>query len=552
MRDFPVYFLYPLFLYSLATPVDSPSGIGVQPMLWLETQSARPALLPPMRQRRGAVGRCRGASSHWPGRDPCPPAGSVLLLLLAALLTISGSSAYSQTGVDNQADVFSLEKSLADAQSSVLERHYSEAIKILRAALKKHPGEAALQLELGRAYLQVGDDGKAQRLFMAVLSKEPDNRGAQLEFARSLAFQQRYERSDAIYRHLLVSNPTDEAAAIGLTSNLMHEGRPTEAAAVANAALGYHANSLRLLEYKDRIARGLLGGEERALPVAGNVFSAVTDYINDSAGNHAWIGTERLELRIRPGLTNDLHLEQQFLHSLDDAREVVETFSERIRWRPLEHLAVSTGGGAIRFDKGDVRAIYETTLTGQLASHLLVGATFSRIPIVPDAEAAEHQLTAQGWEAFSLWTPAYWQITVRATRRHYTDGNIGEQEWAEAIHQWNTRIVDYVGGYRFRHYGFNQDVAHGYFSPDNYQSHQAGFGATFHPGRRYRGELTARVGAESIASGADFHTAWEISARNQLTLGHWDLSLDYSRFHMAQVTGAFKADAARFEFAYHF
>ena len=60
------------------------------------------------------------------------------------------------------------------------------------------------------------------------------------------------------------------------------------------------------------------------------------------------------------------------------------------------------------------------------------------------------------------------------------------------------------------------------------------------------------MGAESIASGADFQAAWEINALNQLALGRWELSLDYSRYHMAQVTGAFQADAARAEFAYHF
>ena len=59
----------------------------------------------------------------------------------------------------------------------------------------------------------------------------------------------------------LAANSSDEAAAIGLTSNLMHEKRTVEAAAVANAALSYHPNSLRLLEYKERIANGLLGGD---------------------------------------------------------------------------------------------------------------------------------------------------------------------------------------------------------------------------------------------------------------------------------------------------
>jgi hypothetical protein len=479
-----------------------------------------------------------------------------LLFLLVTLLTL-GRSGRAQNTDDKQADnrtyPSSIEPALARAQSAALERHYSEAIKILRAALKDHPGAKPLQLELGRTYLTTGEDRRAERLFREILRKDPGDRDAQLELARTLAYQRRYEQSDGLYRQLLAANPADEAAAIGLTSNLIHEGKKDDAGTVADAALRYHGNSLRLLEFKDRIGSGLLGGEERALAVAGNVFSTAADYVNDSAGNHSWRGTERVEYRIRPGLTSELHLEQQFLQSLDDPLEVVETFSETLRWRPLERLAVTAEGGAVHFDKkGDVDAIYEGSLTTQLASHFFAGAGFSRIPIVPDAEAAEHRLTAQGWEVFSLWTPARWQINLRASRRQYSDENVGARQSAEILHQWTTAKVNYTAGYRFRHYGFSQDVAHGYFSPDSYQSHQAVLGIAFRPVRRYRLELTGRAGAESIASGADFQSAWEITARNHLLLGAWELNLDYSRYNMAQVTGAFTADAARFELAYHF
>jgi len=482
---------------------------------------------------------------------------SVSLIIFGAICELSSYSQVPEKGngqlsADRHLSPSSVERALAEAESAALERHYSAAIKILRTTLHEHPGHAALQLELGRMYSTTGEDGKAQRLFMQILKTQPGNRGAQLELARTLAHQQRYERSDQLYQHLLAGNSSDEAAAIGFTSNLVHEKKTAEAAAVAEAALNYHPNSLRLLEYKERIAKGLLGGDGRVLPLAANVVSTATEYINDSAGNHSWRGTERLELRVSPGLTSDLHLEQQFLHGLDDSREVVETFSGALRWRPQEHFAISARGGAIHFDKGDVRAIYEATLTGQLASHLLLGAAFSRIPVVPDAEAAEHQLTAQGWEAFAFWTPAHWQITLRATRRHYTDENVGEQVRAEALHHWTTPKMDYTVGSRFRHYGFSRDLAHGYFSPDNYKSYQVAFGAALHPSRWYRAEIATSIGVESIASGADFHAAWEISARNQLMFGHCALNLDYSRYHMAQVTGAFRADTARFEFAYHF
>ena len=502
---------------------------------------------PPMKQISPAFRRCV-KTRHPLGKDLRLIRAS-WLASLPALLTIFGCFSYSQGGDDQR---FHMERALARAQSAALDRHHSEAIKILKAALQQYPEGEALQLELGRLYLATGKDGQAQQLFSQILKKNPTNRDAELELARTLAYQQRYERSDQFYRQLLAQNSSDEAAAIGLTSNLIHQRKTNEAAEVADSALRYHPNSLRLLEFKDRIVSGRFGGDERSAPFGANVLSSSADYFNDSAGNHSWRATDGLELSVRPGLTTDLHLEQQFLHSLDDSREVVETFSQAVRWRPLERFAISAGGGAIHFDRGDVRAIYEATLTGQPASHLLLGAAFSRVPVVPDAEAAEHQLTAQGWEGFAVWTPAHWQLNLRATRRHYTDENVGEQEWIEALHHWTAPKVDYIAGCRFRRYTFRQDVAHGYFSPDNYRSYQAAFGASFHPGRRYRGEITTRIGAESIASGADFQAAWEITARNQLTAGHWELNLDYSRYHMAQVTGAFKANAARFEFAYRF
>lgn len=216
-----------------------------------------------------------------------------------------------------------------------------------------------------------------------------------------------------------------------------------------------------------------------------------------------------------------------------------------LRWRPLERLAAPASAGAIRFNKGAVGGLFEATLSGQVTHHFVLGAGFSRVPIVPDAEAAEYELTAQGWDAFSIWMPANWQINLRASRRHYSDGNTGAHQSAEAVRHWNTAKLDYLAGCRFRHYGFAKDVSHGYFSPDNYQNYQAVFGFVLHPVRTYSAEVTAYIGAESIAGGVPFQGAWEVNFRNQLTFGRWDINLDYFAGHMAQVTGALRADGAR-------
>ena len=442
---------------------------------------------------------------------------------------------------------------LATGEQALLERHYGQAVRILRNGLKDHEEDNRLRLQLGRAYLANSEDRRAIRLFREVLRIEPNHRLAKLELARALGFRGDYLQSDHLYRELLGTNGADEAAAIGLASNLLHEKQPVEAAAIVAEALSAHPDSLRLQEYKDRIDNGVLGGEERERNKAPDLVDLETDYFSDSAGNHSWRSEQRLDLAVRPSLSSRVVFEQHFQHSRDDSFEAVETFAQQFHWKPRDWLFASGGGGAVRFNNHDVHAIYETSLALQPLRSLLLGASFSRIPIIPNAEASEHRLTAQGWEAFGSWTAEHWQFSMRGSRDHYSDKNVANRETVEVIREWRVRELSFETGYRFRHYGFNlPDLAHGYFDPDTYQSHLAVAGVRFRPTRKYRGEILARGGAESAGSDASFSPAWEVDIRNELLLGDWTLQLDYSRYHLLQDTGAFRAEAGRFAVVYRF
>jgi hypothetical protein len=468
------------------------------------------------------------------------------VILAATCVLATGTRAFAS-------DQESIQQVLAAGQQAMLERHYVQAVHVLRNGLKDYPADNQLRLELGRAYLSTGADSRAIRLFREVLGAEPNNRLAKLELARTLGFRGEYQASNNLYRELLSANAADEAAAIGLASNLLHERRKADAGTVVAEALALHSDSLRLQEFKDRIDNGNLGGEERERRKAPNLVDIETDYFNDSAGNHSWRSEQRLDLEFRPGLSSRGIFEQHFQHSRDDSFEAVGTFTGQLRWKPRDWLSASAGGGAVRFNNhDDVHAIYETSLALQPVRSLLLGGGFSRVPIIPNAEASEHRLTAQGWRAFGGWTGAHWRISARGSRDHYSDKNIASRQTAEAIREWRIRGLNFQMGYRYRHYGFNLDLAHGYFSPDSYQSHLAVAGVRFHPTRRYRGEILARGGAESMASRAPFSQAWEINVRNELSLGDWALQLDYSRYHLLQDTGAFRAEAGRFAVAYHF
>jgi len=437
-------------------------------------------------------------------------------------------------------------------QQAMLERHPEQAVRIFREGLKKHPNDNQLRLELGRAYLARGEDGQAIRVFRDLLRKRASNRPVQIELAGALAFRRDYEASDHIYQELLAADPADEAAAIGLASNLLHQKRRADAHVLVSQALVLHSDSLRLQEYMDRIDSGTLGGEEREGRTANSFVQMDSDYFSDSAGNRSWRSGQRLDLGIRPGLISRFAFEQHFQRSKDDLFEAAETSTLQLRWKPREWLSLSGGGGAVRFSNRDVHAIYETTLVVQPLRPLLFGGSFARVPIIPNAEATEHKITAQGWEVFTGWTGAHWQLSARGTQQHYSDGNIGSRETAEALREWRIHGSGVETGYRYQHLSFTLDKPHGYFSPSDYHSHLAVVGVRLPRIKKYRAELLARGGAESGGNGQDFTPAWEINVRNEVLLGNWTMQLDYSKYHLVQDTGAFRADAGRFVITYHF
>ena len=94
----------------------------------------------------------------------------------------------------------------------------------------------------------------------------------------------------------------------------------------------------------------------------------------------------------------------------------------------------------------------------------------------------------------------------------------------------------------FNHLHFTQDLNHGYFSPRQYRSHLAEAGFRFQIGRVFRAEYLGLGGTESFADGSS-NPAGEVILKNQVLLGPWDLGLSYSRYQVAQNTGAFQANS---------
>ena len=418
--------------------------------------------------------------------------------------------------------------------------------------MKRFPEDNRVRVELGRAYLYEGKYGPAIKLFREALLRNPEDRLARLELARALADRRDYEASSQIYKGLLAANASDEAAAIGLTNNLMHEKEAAEALRVANQGLAHHPDSLVLQEYKDRIGQGEFGGDESAVERKVRNLEGGVNYISDSIGDRSWEFSHRFAYEITPHVLNRVHVEGRSMTSPDSVPANVAAGTDMFQFGLGHRAFLNLGGGGVRFGDGTARTLYNGGLDFNPVKNLWLGVGFSRTPFYPDAKAASYDLTAEGWHALAAWRPRSWRVNGWWSGEHYTDGNMGRRGGAEVYRWIGGPALSFQTGYRFTHYDFRQDPGHGYFSPDEYQSHLGLTGVRFGVKRVFHAEYLARVGAESISRGGPFQTAWEISLRNWVSLGKWEIGSQYFHLHVVQNTGAFVSHGGQLYVHYRF
>jgi len=444
------------------------------------------------------------------------------------------------------------DRAVAAARMEMLNRRFSEAVDILRKALERSPEDNRLRVALGRAYLYQGKEGLAIRQFREALRRNPRDRLARLELARALADRGDYKASSQLYQELLAANAGDEAAAIGLTNNLMHQKQASEALRVANQGLARHPDSLVLQEYKDRIRQGEFGGDERAPKRPLSDLQGGINYISDSMGDRSWLFSQGFNYEIAPRVVSRLQVDERDMTSPDSAPARVSAATDALHFRLTNWALLNLGGGGVRFGDGTGRGLYNTGLDFQPAKSLWLGAGFSRTPFYPDAKAAGYDLTAEGWHALAAWRPGPWRVNAWWSGEHYSDGNLGRRGGAEVYRWFGSPRLSFQTGYRFTHYDFRQDPGHGYFSPDEYQSHLGLTGVRFRVKKLFHAEYLARVGAESISRGGPFQTAWEISLRNWVSLGKWEIGGQYFHLHVVQNTGAFVSHGGQLYLRYRF
>lgn len=470
---------------------------------------------------------------------------SILHLSLVAVLFMGIAT---ETRAEEGATV---EQSAIDAQAALRHRHYAQAVRTLEEALKRFPGNSRLRIELGRAYVHERQDTQAINIFRAVLRDDPSNREAKLELARVLGYKREYEPSNQLFRELLATNPSDEAAAIGLVRNLLLQRRKDEARREVEQALVRHPNSLRLQEYRDDLQRNQLPVPASREANTLNLAQADASYFSDSAGNRALRSGQRIELQLGRNLSNSFRLDERSLWISQGPKANIFSFSDEGRVRLKPWLFVGAGGGIVHFADGSNRALYRGGLILHPARNLWLQGGFSRIPIVPTFQAAQFALLAEGWWTRLDWQPRSWSISADFAKQHYSDSNRTQRADAEVL-RWIGNEHFAVGlGYEYTHSLFAQNLLHGYFNPNRYHNHLALGGFRFGVGKVYRGEYIGQYGAETVDQNPR-EFAWQATAKNRFTFGKVDLGADYTYFHLAQSTGAFRAQAGRVSLAYRF
>lgn len=479
-------------------------------------------------------------------------ASSVTIVLLARLCFACAT--YGQTQASS-------EQAVLAGRAAIQQRHYAEAIRLLEDAVKDFPSNRNLTIELGRAYLYNRQDDRAMELFREVLREEPSNRVAKLELARALGYRRDYEASNVLYRDLLNVGP-DEAAEAGLIRNLMHQGKTVEARRELDQALVGFPEGKRLQEYKQKLelrgahSMGAKRSETSREPKPAwrhtqERLMGTVAYLSDSAGNRSWRWTQGFDYEFARLLATKAQVEERTLWNASSPKANLLWATDDLRWRPTRALQVIAGGGAVRFANGGSRSLYQGELELHPVKGLWLTGGFSRAPIAPTFRATQFSLLAQGWHTRLDWDPRGWRTYAAWSKQHYSDGNHAQRADAELIRWLGPSHFAIAAGYRFSYIGFKESLLHGYFSPRRYQSQLGVTGVRIGVGKRFRGEYLARIGAESI-SGAPYQTAWEVALRNRILLRQWELGGDYFYFHLAQNTGAFRAQSGRFAIAYRF
>lgn len=440
---------------------------------------------------------------------------------------------------------------VAQSQEALLQHDERKALTIIHGGLVRFPDDENLKVQLARIYAEQKHDRQAIGLLNGILLANPSSRNAKLELAQIFGYRENYRESDRLYRELLSANPDDETAALGLVHNLILEGKKDEARQQLQQAFARHPSSLELQQYSDYLAESS-GTETQSRNV--HRIQNTESFFSDTSGNRLVYSGQGVVYQLSRNLTSRMRVEETSLWKTGTVTKTIFTGNAEGRLRLNKYVALRSSVGAVRFADTGSRVIYDGGLELFPWKSLMLSGGFARYPVAPTFDSTEFDLLAEGWHGRVDYRTKNFSLDGSFSLGHYSDRNRGEREWAEALRWFPFHDKQFAigGGYAFRHIHFTKDLNHGYFSPNQYRSHLGAAGFRLRLGKHYRGEYLGYGGGEVLENFAAYSPAGEVLLKNDFFFGHWDLSADYSYFHLIQTTGAFRANAVTVMLGYKF
>ncbi len=470
---------------------------------------------------------------------------AITVRFVMALLTLVSTHLFARQTRDQE-----IAQIVAQSQEALSQHDEQKALSFVRDGLVKFPNDENLQIQLARIYVEQKRDQQATGLLNAILLANPTQRNAKLELALIFGYRGKYAESDRLYRELLAESVDDEAASLGLVHNLLLEGKKAEARTELQQAFTRHPTSLELQEYSDYLANSPVESSYKKVHRIQNTES----FFSDTSGNRAVYSSQGVVYQIAKNFTARMRLEETSLWRIGTVGETVLSGTSEGQYRINKYVGLRAGAGAVRFIDDSSRLLYGGDVELFPLKGLSLAGGFSRYPIIPTIDATLFDLLAEGWNGRLAYSAHNFNVTGNLSFTHYSDGNHGEREWAEALRwfPWGDSKFALGGGYAFRHIHFLEDTNHGYFSPHQYRSHLAAAGFRLRLGKHYRGEYMGYGGAEILENFDGYSPAGEVLLKNDFLFGPWDLAADYSYYHLIQATGAFRANSVSVTFGYKF
>lgn len=145
---------------------------------------------------------------------------------------------------------------LTQARNLAANGQIQEAVEAYTRAIMADPQNAALYLELGQLFAQVGNWEKAAREYSHAVEVEPENVTAYLRWGEALLRLQNTQQAAQVFKQVLNLDKENETAHLALAEAYLSLGNTEEAVAELEALLAFTADPYAVLMRLGDIARG--------------------------------------------------------------------------------------------------------------------------------------------------------------------------------------------------------------------------------------------------------------------------------------------------------